>query len=279
MNLSLDGTTVAVHRDGSDLDPLLSPRPFLHPVTTPAGTTVTELEPDDHRHHLGFGVAVPDVSGTSFWGGRTFTPDRGSVLLDNHGRQRHVRTLDRASDHHTAVLSWTAPDGRELIAEERTLRALPLDEDTWVLDVRTVLRNTSGGDLSIGSPATNGRPGAGYGGLFWRAPLGPRPPAVTGPDGLTGEESLHGARVPWLALAGSTAEGAAWTLLLHQIGAHVDPWFLRSNQYPGAGPALAWDRRLPVPADTTLERRLRVAVGDGHRRDLPGLAEAVTDLP
>lgn len=279
MNLSLNGTTVAVHRDGSHVDPVLSPRPFLHPVTTLAGTTVTEMEPEDHRHHLGFGSAVPDVSGTSFWGGRTFTPDRGSVLLDNHGRQRHVRTLDLASDHHTALLSWTDPGGRELICEERTLRALPLDEHTWVLRVRTVLRNTSGRDLSIGSPATNGRPGAGYGGLFWRAPLGPRPPAVTGPDGLAGQTDLHGARVPWLALAGTTGQGDRWTLLLHQIGPLVEPWFLRADEYPGTGPALAWEERLPLPAGHTLERGLRVAVGDGHRDDLPALAEAVADPP
>ena len=190
MNLSLAHTTLATHQDGTDLAPHSSPRPFLHPVTTLAGTTVTERAPADHPHHLGFGVALPDVSGTSFWGGRTFTPEHGSVLLDNHGHQRHLRTLAQGPDHHTALLSWTDPQERELIAEERTLRALPLDEHTWVLDARTTLRNTSGQDLSIGSPATNGRPGAGYGGLFWRAPLGPRPPAVTGPDDLRGEQAL-----------------------------------------------------------------------------------------
>ena len=279
MNLSLNGTTVAVHRDGTDVDPVLSPRPFLHPVTTLAGTTVTELQPRDHRHHLGFGLAVPDVDGTSFWGGRTFTPDRGSVLLDNHGRQRHVRTLEQAPDHHTELLSWTDPQGLELIAEERTLRALPLNEHTWTLHARTVLRNTSGRDLSIGSPATNGRPGAGYGGLFWRAPLGPRPPAVTGPHDLSGEADLHGARVPWLAMAGTTDQGARWTLLLHQVGPHPEPWFLRAHEYPGTGPALAWDERLPLPDGAHLERGLRVAIADGHPHDLPSLAKAVADQP
>lgn len=279
MNLSLNGTTVAVHRDGTDVDPVLSPRPFLHPVTTLAGTIVTELQPGDHRHHLGFGLAVPDVDGTSFWGGRTFTPDRGSVLLDNHGHQRHVRTLEQAPDHHTELLSWTDPQGRELLAEERTLRALPLDEHTWTLHVRTILRNTSGRGLSIGSPATNGRPGAGYGGLFWRAPLGPRPPEITGPDGLTGEADLHGARVPWLAMAGATDQDTRWTLLLHQVGPHPEPWFLRANEYPGTGPALAWDERLPLPAGAHLERGLRVAIADGHPHDLPALAKAVADQP
>lgn len=278
MNLSLSGTVVATHQDGTDLDPLWSPRPFLHPVTTLAGTTVTELAPADHRHHLGFGVALPDVSGTSFWGGRTFTREHGSVLLDNHGRQRHLRTLAQGPDHHTALLSWTDPRERELIVEERALRALPLDHRTWVLDVRITLRNTSDQDLSIGSPATNGRPGAGYGGLFWRAPLGPRPPAVTGPDGLRGEQVLHGASVPWLSLAGTTDQDAPWTLLLHQLAPDPDPWFLRAAQYPGTGPALAWDRRRPLPRQATLRRRLRIAIADGHQDDHPALADAVAAL-
>ena len=37
-----------------------------------AGTPVTELMPDSHRHHLGVSLAVPDVDGANFWGGRTF---------------------------------------------------------------------------------------------------------------------------------------------------------------------------------------------------------------
>ncbi|MBB6119940.1 DUF6807 family protein [Nocardiopsis algeriensis] len=278
MNLTLDGTVVALHRDGADIDPLLSPRPYLHPVLTPAGTAVTEELPDDHRHHLGVGMAVPDVSGTNFWGGRTFTPDRGSVLLDNHGRQQHRTWLERSANRSVQLLSWTDPHGRELLREERTVRATGLDEHTWVLDLHTVLYNTCGQDLSIGSPATNGRPGAGYGGLFWRAPLGERPPAVTGPDGLEGEEALHGSRAPWLSLAGHTTSGAPWTLLFTQPGDHTDPWFLRAREYPGLGPALAWDTRLPLPQGGALRRSLRTAISDGHP-DPRHLAAATAALP
>ncbi|WP_159944491.1 MULTISPECIES: PmoA family protein [unclassified Nocardiopsis] len=262
--LALDGRDLAVLHDGTDIEPTLSPRPYLHPVRTLAGTAVTELRPADHLHHLGVSVAVPDVSGTSFWGGRTFTRDRGSVLLDNHGRQNHVSWLEQSPHRRVQALSWTDPGGVELLAEERTLHALGLDEHTWVLDVRVRLRNTARRDLSIGSPATNGRPGAGYGGLFWRAPVAEAPPRVLGADGLEGEKALHGSRAPWLALSGTDRAGARWTLLLLQPGEHTDPWFLRAEEYPGVGPALAWDERLPVPEGALLERRLRVAVRDGH---------------
>ncbi|WP_150240021.1 DUF6807 domain-containing protein [Nocardiopsis quinghaiensis] len=278
--LTLDGRTLAVLHDGTDIEPALSPRPYLHPVRTRAGTVVTEQRPADHLHHFGMSVAVPDVSGISFWGGRTFTRDRGSVLLDNHGRQRHLSWLELGEDRRVELLSWTDPEGAELLREERTVRASGLDEHTWVLDVRTDLRNTSGRELSIGSPATNGRPGAGYGGLFWRAPLAATPPAVTGDGGLRGEEALQGSRAEWLAMAGTGEDGGRWTLLFLQPGGHTDPWFLRAEEYPGVGPALAWDARLPLPEGERLQRRLRVAVCDGHPDDgaLRDLAASAREL-
>ncbi|RKS08715.1 methane monooxygenase PmoA-like [Nocardiopsis sp. Huas11] len=277
VDLVLGSTVLASRQDGTDIEPVLSPRPYLHPVRTKSGTVVTEERPADHLHHFGVSVAVPDVSGTSFWGGRTFTPDRGSVLLDNHGRQEHVSWLAREQDRQVEVLSWTGTDGAELLREERTTRIHDLDEHTWVLDLSVRLHNTCGRDLSVGSPATNGRPGAGYGGLFWRAPHAPTPPTCTGPDGLEGEQALHGSRAEWLALAG-TAGGAPWTLVFLQTGPVTDPWFLRVQEYPGVGPALAWDARLPLPADSVLSRGLRTVVHDGHAADPAALAKAARSL-
>lgn len=300
VSLTLHGDVVAVLRDGSDIAPELSPRPYLHPVRTRGGTEVTEHLPADHLHHLGVGVAVPDVSGVSFWGGRTFVRDRGSVLLDNHGRQEHASPPVEKDGALVEELSWTGPDGVELLRERRTTRVLDVDAATWALDLRVELDNVAGRDLSIGSPATNGRPGAGYGGLFWRAPLEAAPPEVTGAGGLRGEEALHGSRAAWLALAGAGAasgsgggrggsdgvgsgaaaggSGAPWTLVFVQPGEHRDPWFLRSSDYPGVGPALAWDERLPLPEGARLERRLRVAVCDGRPADPESLASVLGSL-
>jgi len=46
--------------------------------------------------------------------------------------------------------------------------------------------------------------------------------------------------------------GRSTTLLLVQPG-QVRPWFLRSAEYPGACPALAWDSPLLVPAGGSLQ--------------------------
>src|SRR3954451_21269079 len=51
--LRLDGVPVADYVDGGELDPVLSPRPYLHPVRTLRGVVVTDARPADHRWHLG----------------------------------------------------------------------------------------------------------------------------------------------------------------------------------------------------------------------------------
>ncbi|MEU1161524.1 DUF6807 family protein, partial [Streptomyces sp. NPDC005921] len=98
------GRYVTYHR----LPARLSPRPHLHPVTTLAGTTVTELTPADHTHHLGVGVAVPDVEGYNFWGGRTYVRDQGPTELDNHGTQHHVAFQLSDPDGFVEELRWVA---------------------------------------------------------------------------------------------------------------------------------------------------------------------------
>ncbi|MEU4831393.1 DUF6807 family protein, partial [Streptosporangium sp. NPDC023615] len=79
---------VATYVRRGDLRATDAPRPHLHPVRTLAGTVVTETQPADHVHHFGAGVAISDVNGVNFWGGSTYVPGTGPVILPNHGRQR-----------------------------------------------------------------------------------------------------------------------------------------------------------------------------------------------
>ncbi|WP_255272530.1 DUF6807 family protein [Actinomadura madurae] len=67
---------------------------------------------------------------------------------------------------------------------------------------------------------------------------------------------MHGSVTPWLALASD-----AWTLVFVQT-AGLDPWFVRVAQYPGVGPALAWEEPLTVPG--RLDRAITVVVADGR---------------
>nr|WP_151479874.1 PmoA family protein [Streptomyces albicerus] len=257
--LRIAGRPVGRYITRPELPPKLSPRPYFHPVTTLAGTAVTELSPADHLHHLGVGVAVPDVEGHNFWGGRTYVRDQGPTELDNHGAQRHSSFQLSDPDGFVEELRWVAA-GSELLRERRTVAATELTDTAWALDFTFSLTNTTDGLLSIGSPATNGRPGAAYGGFFWRARKEAETPAVF-TAGTEGEDAVHGARADWLALAGAT-----WTLVFAGATEQTrrDPWFVRTAEYPGVGSSLAHEERLPVPAGETVVRRVITVVADGR---------------
>jgi hypothetical protein len=253
------GRPVGRYLTRPELPARLSPRPHLHPVTTLSGTTVTEVSPADHTHHLGVGVAVPDVEGHNFWGGRTFVRDQGPTELDNHGAQRHTSFQLRDPDGFVEELRWVAA-GTELLRERRTVAATALTDSAWALDFTFSLTNVTPDPLSFGSPATNGRPGAAYGGFFWRARKEATAPHVFTAE-REGEPEVHGTRADWLALT-----GADWTLVF--AGAtddtRRDPWFVRTAEYPGVGSSLAHDRRVPVPSGETVVRRVVTVVADGR---------------
>ncbi|MFF8967821.1 PmoA family protein [Streptomyces sp. NPDC014995] len=269
--LRVAGRPVGRYVTRPELPARLSPRPYLHPVTTLAGTAVTELSPADHIHHLGVGVAVPDVEGHNFWGGRTFVRDQGPTELDNHGAQRHIGFQLRDPDGFVEELRWVAA-GAELLRERRTVAATALTDSAWALDFTFSLTNVTPDPVTIGSPATNGRPGAAYGGFFWRARK-----EATAPDVFTadaeGEAEVHGGRADWLALAGRgsprTSEaggGGGWTLVF--AGAtdttRRDPWFVRTAEYPGVGSSLASAGRLAIAPGDTAVRRIVTVVADGR---------------
>ncbi|MFD7974589.1 PmoA family protein [Streptomyces sp. NPDC059071] len=278
--LRCGGRSVARYLTRPALAPGHAPRPYLHPVTTPAGRTVTEALPADHPHHLGAGVAVPDVAVVAdasvtdvaghdpagqdpaaydFWGGPSFVRGRGYVELGRHGVQRHDGFKLCDPDGFVAELSWTAA-GERWLREYRTVAATCLTGSAWALDLTFSLTNVSGRGLSLGSPATNGRPGAAYGGFFWRAPKEASAPVAFGPAG-DGEEALHGARADWVALA-----GAGWTLVFAGATEETrrDPWFVRAAEYPAVGSSLAHDARLALAAGESVVRRVVTVVADGR---------------
>ncbi|SDT80118.1 DUF6807 domain-containing protein [Actinoplanes derwentensis] len=255
--LRLGGHPVAEYVWRPELPVALSPRPYLHPVRTLGGLTVTDLMPLSHRHHLGVSVAVAEVDGANFWGGRTFIPGHGPAWLDNQGSQEHVRWLRRTDTHLSHTLRWVTIDGRPLLAERRDLSCRPAGPGAWALDFGFALTNTTGETLPVRSPAAHGRTGAGYGGFFWRAPSGH---CQIKTRWGTGPETVHGRRAGWL-----TVLGDGWSLVFIPVGAETraDPWFARTRDYLGFGSALAWDEPLLLAPGATVARRIVTVVADG----------------
>ena len=231
VELEVNGRVVARLHDGSDMAPGLSPRPFVEAWTL-EGEPVTEIHPTDHPHHYGLSAAVPDVDGVSYWGGRTYVRESGSTMLANHGTQRiESRTVSVAGV--IDEISWRRPDGTLQIAEQREVSVEAFDGG-WTLDWVSRLRAPEG--ATFGSPATNGRPGAFYGGLFWRTPF--RSAAISS-EGRTGVAAAHGSESPWLAIQSSEAALVA-------AAPRGYPWFVRDDDYVGFGPAVAVEHRRAV---------------------------------
>ena len=159
-----------------------------------AGTPLSVTEPTDHPHHLGVSLAIPDVNGTSYWGGRTYVRGEGSIMVPNQGRQRRDRL--RIDGHSLDErLSWVDHTGITQLIEVRELR-LGRDRER----VGAAVAEPSQGDARRDHLRLAGderpRDGAGYGGIFWR--FAPEIARVFSPAGDT-EREVHGAATPWLA--------------------------------------------------------------------------------
>ncbi|HWD61250.1 MAG TPA: DUF6807 family protein [Humibacter sp.] len=264
-----NGTLVAQLLDGTATIPFSSPHPYLHPVRTLGGVTVTATHPADHDWHTGVGFTVQDAAGVNFWGGRTYVRDSGYESLDDHGRIE-VEGTDARADGTTLALAWIGPDGSPVLREQRTLDWHPIDADgtaAWALDLDVRLSPAARGGVTLGSPGSKGRVGAGYGGFFWRLPECSDVEVFTAD--ASGEDAVNGSVAPWLAwsarLVGEAGRSGEASIVLAS-GDPVtasDPWFVRVRDYPGLGSSVAWDAPIPVPA-SGLARSYRAAVVDGR---------------
>jgi hypothetical protein len=268
--LVVDGTVVATYDLGARTAPTSSPRPFLHPVSTLAGFPVSDAYPADHDWHVGIGVAVQDVNGWNLWGGRTYVRGSGYQWLGDHGRIEHIDWDDWSPSKATERLRWLAGNGDELLLERRELSCrqaeLPNGTAAWILDLAFTLSippASESGTVLLGSPGSNGRPGGGYGGFFWRLPRTDVIEVAT-PDG-SGEEQVHGTVADWLSVSLRTGDRAASLLVMptDEVTA-ADPWFVRSAGYPGLGSALAWDKPIEVTREQPLRRGFRAVIADGQ---------------
>jgi hypothetical protein len=228
-----------------------APRPYLHPLHTPGGVLLTDIEPADHPWHHGLSFAIAHVNDCNFWGGPTFSAAGGDAGYGDRHDHGQIRERDGA-------LTWTDQRGVALLTERRTVT---VRTEATELRIEWTTSLCANENVTIGSPSTEGRPGAGYGGLFWRGSRNFRGGPVATED-ARGEENVNGSCSPWLTFG--TATGAPATVVLYADPLVREPWFVRSGEYAGAGPALAFHHRLHLPAGTELHRRYGFRAFDGH---------------
>jgi hypothetical protein len=274
MSVRQDDTSVHALRDGAELfryvyrpadPPLESPRPYLHPVRTLAGDIVTECRPGDHPWHKGISWSLPNVGADNFWGGPTYRRGDGYIQLDNNGTMRHEDfgqvQADAGQVRLAERLTWILAAGGPLFTEQRLIAATALpDGSGWACEFGTTMRNVSGRPVAIGSPTTEGRVNAGYGGLFWRGPASFTGGRVLTPDGTGGDEFM-GWRGPWLAFSTPAA-----TLIFRDSPANPGypcQWFVRSTPFACVCPGPFFAAEVAVAAGAELILRYEVIVATG----------------
>lgn len=301
MSVTLDSDGSAMTGSRADVDlftyvyrptdvPYESPRPYLHPLRTRGGAVVSAYRPWDHVWHKGLAWSLPHVGPWNFWGGPNYVrAEGGYVDLDNDGSMEHDQFTAVGPCGFVEELSWRTPPtgphgevpGDVVVREERAVQVvLPDDErDVWVLTFASAMTNVSTGPLDIGSPTTNGRENAGYGGLFWRGPrsfTGGRV-LLPGDDGtgvVADAEDARGLRAEWLGFVGRH-DGAApgpqggWrssTVLMVDPGTNpggTPQWFVRSEPFACVCPAPFFSEEVPFGPGETLRFSYAVVVADG----------------
>ena len=257
-----------------------SPRPYFHPLRTLSGHIVSGWRPHDHRWHHGLSMTCAHLSGHNFWGGPTYLRDRGYVNLDNHGQQQQVgwaetglnqsaRSDDEAQSFVIGqVYRWQTAQGEILMNEERIIEAV-LSDGYYSLHFRSKLYGLSR-DLVWGSPTTQGRKGAGYGGLFWRGPRDFSGGHILMSDGREGDgregAELMGQTSPWLAYVGQHDETDDFSTLIfvddNNNPRYPSPWFAR-NTTPMVCPYFAFYKELTQAVGEDLSLSYRIVIADG----------------
>lgn len=234
-------------------------RPFLHPVRTPGGHTVTRDAPDDHPWHHGLWFTVKFVNGENFW-----------EEYDTYGVLRHrgAPTVERPGDGRVVLsgtVDWIRPD-RETVAvvEERTLTHVPLGSDAYAIDLDTTLVP----DVDTTFDRTPFTTWGGYGGLALRGPGDWEGTRLMLADGSEHDRAL-GVPSAWCDLGNAVAGVAMFD--------HPDnprfpcPWYgsTRAATYGDEGwsnvlnAAFLFHEPLVIGAGDALRLRHRVVVHDG----------------
>lgn len=248
-----------------------SPKPYFHPLKTLAGNVVTNFRPHDHVWHHGLAMTQAVLSGQNWWGGPSYVHGEGYVRRPNNGQQQHhqwhnLRCNDEAIVF-DAQLHWLTLAGETWINERRKIAVDEINElaGYWTLKFDLNLENSRDETLHFGSPTTEGRPMAGYGGLFWRGPRSFNNGTVMAGNGLEGPEVMS-QRAPWLAYTGRHDGSNDYSTLLFvdypDNVRYPTQWFIRTD------PALvsfafAFDQELELAAGDTLHLQYKVVIANG----------------
>ncbi|MCP9236132.1 ThuA domain-containing protein [Lewinella sp. JB7] len=251
------------------VDPIFSRGGYLHPLLSPAGDTLTRIQPPDHYHHYGV------------WNPWTHTEFRGRELdfwnlVRGHGT---VATQDVTGVHEGSVTagltarhaylayrdSAVTDNPEQLLEETLNLRVLPAHGDNYQIDYTTEQTNITGEPFTVKAYR--------YQGFGYRGRAGWNDDNV---DLLTsaGRNKADGnaTRARWMKVEGPTEHGRAGILFMTHPGNYNYPEQIRiwptganggkENVFVNFNPAQ--DRDYVMRPGGTYRLRYRMMVYDGQ---------------
>ncbi len=125
---------------------------YLHPLSTPGGTVVTDVGPDDHPHHRGVFLSWVEMHGAKdadFWGWGEPAPMEGRRIVN---KSVDAPRPELGAARFRAVNEWMA-DGTRLLTEESRY-GVELRDGATMLDYS--VRLTPDADLTLARWAFSG---------------------------------------------------------------------------------------------------------------------------
>lgn len=257
------GKSLQLHLPGEE-EPLWryvyggKPKPFFHPLRTPAGHCVTLFEPHDHLWHRGLWFTIKYINGENFW-------EEKEPL----GRQRTllppmVQHLEGGAIRWESELLWERPEGAGAVfREKRGISYRSLETGTYALDWDIEL--TAQADLLLDrTPFTTW---GGYGGLTLRGNRNWQETRLLFSDGSTSERPT-GIRAKWCDLSGlfdgGERQSGGIAIFDHpQNLRSPSPWYGGTGSGHYFNAAFLFHEPLKVEAQEKLRFRYRVLVHDG----------------
>ena len=213
-----------------------APRPYAHPVNSPAGDGLTNFRPNDHPWHHALSLTITSVGGTNFWGGPSHRAADGYQWRDDHGAQIHRAWTACTAARLEHTLDWCEPrSGHELLHERRTLLTAAGDGE-WSLRWTSKLFNVAGRDLALDHyESLGGLAGSHYTGLQFRGARdlldehNDTRIGITADGGRAGETAVHGAEASWMEWSCQHDGSLRRTRIRFENLTGPIPWFVRAK--------------------------------------------------
>jgi hypothetical protein len=234
------------------------PKPFFHPLRTPAGFCLSLFEPHDHVWHRGLWFTIKFLNGENFW------EENGDFGTQTSALPPSVSHSEGGVIAWAHEQEWQRPQGAgSVFHETRVITYRPLDAASYALDWDICLRAQSDVFLDRTPFTTWG----GYGGLTMRGNRNWQKTRLLLSDDTTHDRPI-GVPALWADLSGTFDGGrdqsGGIALFDHPENVrHPSPWYGATGAGHYFNAAFLFHETMQLAEGEELRLRYRALIHDG----------------